>query len=403
MPELDEGLAELRDDLRTAIRRPDLGQVATLSRQQNMRRNVQIGAIVAIVLVSLVVPVLRSVPSNPATTPHHYDYEVDFGDADHGYALGSDCDSRNGPCSFTLLASSDGGRSWHAGTLPKTGWNYKGASLDVLGPNQIVFTPHPVNADALSSYYVSEDAGRTWRPFVLRVGGAAGVIPSGTVLRYICVRPPQVRGCASGLGVMTPDKNELTPVPTQPPLARLWQAGTVQTAGGRYWATGKLATSSPWTVTVTSDAGVTWATTQLEDVPGTPSSATGDAWSVVEQGGVMYATVRGAIGDGPGGLLAVFRSTDHGGSWTRTWYATEEKGLPGVTGSPIATTDGRLIVYAPAQGALESTDGGRTFTRSSLKLRGQVRWTRGGYVVSGPEHSWDISRDGVDWRTFTLP
>jgi hypothetical protein len=402
MPELDEELAELRDDLRTAIRRPDLGQVATLSRQQNIRRNVQIGAIVAIVLVSLVVPVLRSLPSNPVATPHHYDYEVDFGDVDHGYALGTDCDSRNGPCSFTLLASSDGGRSWHERTLPKTGGDYRGASLEVLGPNRLVFTPHPANAGAIAGLYVSEDAGRTWREFVLRAGGAAGVIPSGTVVMQFCVQPPRIPGCTSGLGVMTPDKNELTPAPTQPPLVQPLQPGTVQTAGGRYWAAGKHATSGQWAVAVTSDAGLTWATTQL-DVPGTPSSATGDAWSMVEQGGVMYATVRGAIGDGPSGLLAVFRSTDHGVSWTRTWYATEEKGLPGVTGSPIATTDGRLIVCSPAQGAFESTDGGRTFTRSSLKPRGQVTWTRGGYLVSGPENSWDISRDGVDWRTFTLP
>jgi hypothetical protein len=117
----------------------------------------------------------------------------------------------------------------------------------------------------------------------------------------------------------------------------------------------------------------------------------------------MYATVTGARENGPSELLAVFRSTDAGVSWTRTWPGSSATRLLNVTGDAIATSDGRLIVRPSADGPFESSDGGRTFTPSSLRLLGTVTWTRGGYLARHPENAWDISQDGVTWRTFTLP
>jgi hypothetical protein len=401
MSELDTGLEELRADLRAGIRRPDLGHVAGRARRQKVRRRTQIGSIVAVVLVIAVVPLLRSAPADdnrPANPSPDYTYEVDFADADHGYALGSDCVT-NELCWFTLLATTDGGRSWQPRTLPKASGRYKSGGMHVFGPNQVVFSL--VGEDgAPGGEFISDDAGRTWRGWSgLRASETATAIPAGASLMHICLDYTAGGGCVSGLGATVPDKGEVSPTPTQPPLVRPLQAGGVPTAGGRYWAAGKDASSGRWAIAVSSDAGVTWATTQL-DVPGEPSTAGGDAWSVVEQGRVMYATVRGVFRSRTPSLLAVFRSTDKGLSWTTV---APVAGVEEMTGSPIATTDGRLIVYSGVDGTLESTDGGRTFTRSSVRLPGKVTWTRGGYLAYRPEHGWAISRDGVNWRTLTLP
>jgi hypothetical protein len=400
MSELDSGLTELRDDLRATINRPDLGQVAGRARQRSVRQRMQLGAIAAVVAVSVTVPVLRSVPDGPADLPvtPDYHYQVDFADADHGYALGSDCEP-GGSCSFTLLATEDGGRSWEPRTVPKDGGPYREGSVSVFGPSRVTFTFVRSTSDTIAQF-VSEDAGRTWRAFEVWGVGASSPIPSGASLMHIC--RDSSSECLSGAGVMSSDRGELLPTPAQPPLGGPLLVGRVATAGGRYWMAGTHEASGRWAIAVTSDAGRTWATTEV-DVPGKASSESGEAWSVVEQGDVMYATVRGAIGSGPFGLLAVFRSTDQGMSWTRTWYATPTEGLQGLAGSPIATADGRLIVYSTVDGPFESSDGGQTFTRSSLPLPGKVVWTRAGYLVLRPETGYDLSSDGLDWRTFTLP
>jgi hypothetical protein len=405
MSELDTGLEELRTDLRAAIRRPDLGQVATRARQQRMRRRTQIGAMVAVVLVIVAVPLLRSTSRHqPADPPEKqtpsYDYQIDFADTEHGYALGSDCDSASF-CLFTLLATTNRGKSWAPRTLPKISGKYEGSYLRVFGQSQLAFELVLSTGETIEEF-LSDDAGRTWRKFEVNDVGAPGRIPSGATLMQVCVGHTVGGACVSGVGVMVADKGELSPTPAQPSLVDPVQAGGAPTAGGRYWAAGKDSRFAGWAIAVSSDAGVTWATTPL-DVPGTPSSTTGDAWSVVELGGAMYATVRGAIGSGPSGLLAVFRSTDHGVSWTRMWNATPTAGLAGVTGSPIATTDGRLFVWSSVTGTFTSSDGGRTFTRSSVLLLGPVMWTRGGYLMREPERGYAISHDGLSWRPFVLP
>jgi hypothetical protein len=404
MSELDTGLAELRDDLRAAMRRPDLGHVATRARQQRMRRRAQIGAIVAVVLVIVTVPLLRSVSDDhrPAAPPHHEykparvpDYTMDFADADHGYALRSACD---GPCTFALFASTDGGTQWERRELPKGDRKYLKGELTVLGPDTLQFLRFLSGAMGSTESYLSTDGGRTWLWSNPRGPTAPAAIPPEAILQQTCILSGNGDECPIALAMQMPDGKLLSPVLTQPPL-REPRPGVVATSGGRFWATGQEPASGKWAVSVTSDAGATWATNLL-DVPGTP--ATGDAWSVVEHGGVMYATVTGALENGPSELLAVFRSTDAGVSWTRTWPSSSKTRLLNVTGDAIATSDGRLIVRTSADGPFESSDGGRTFTPSSLRLLGTVTWTRGGYLARHPENEWDISQDGVTWRTFVL-
>lgn len=401
MSELDTSLRKLRDDLRTTINRPDLSQVADRGRQRTVRRRMQIGAIVAVLLVSVAVPLLRSLPdaSPPATPPQaevSVTYQVDFADASRGYALRSDCEDPDGPCAFVLWATADGGQGWQPRPLPTDNGHYSSADLMVEGPGKLLYDLVPAEDDGtIATRYVSSDAGRTWQELTWGDAGAPTAIPKGARLFQTCV--PNGDECAIGVGVWSPDGNQWLPAPTRPGLDDL-SIGAVATSGGRFWAAGLDPVTGKWAVSVTSNGGAVWATTPL-DLPGKPRLNRG--WYVVEQDGVMYTTVEGTIGMGPVELLAVFRSTDDGVSWTRTWQAAGDQRLPAVLGTPVATTDGRLLVYSTTEGTFESTDG-QTFTKASRQLPGPVTWTRAGYLAQVREDTYELSRDGRSWQRFAV-
>ena len=401
MSELDTSLRKLRDDLRTTINRPDLSQVADRARQRTVRRRMQIGAIVAVVLVSVAVPLLRALPdASPPATPPRADgsvtYQVDFANASRGYALRSDCQDPDGPCAFALLATADGGRGWQPRKLPVDNGHYSSAELLAQGAEKLLFYPIPADdSDMIVKQYFSSNAGRTWRELTPDGVGAPTAIRDGALLSMMCV--PNGDECAIGAGVRSPDGSQALPALTQPRLDEL-SVGDIATAGGRLWAAGLDPVTGKWAVSVTSNGGATWATTPL-DLPGKPRL--NRAWSVVEHGGVMYTTVEGTIGVGPVELLAVFRSTDDGVSWARTWQAAGDQRLPSVLGTPVATADGRLLVYSTTEGTFESTDG-QTFTKASRQLPGPVTWTRAGYLAQVRAGTYELSGDGRSWRRFEV-
>lgn len=401
MSELDTSLRKLRDDLRTTINRPDLSQVADRARQRTVRRRMQIGAIVAVVLVSVAVPLLRALPdASPPAKPPRADssvtYRVDFANASRGYALRSDCQDPDGPCAFALLATVDSGQTWQPRKLPVDNGHYSSAELLLQGPDVLLYYPLPSDDDAtIVKQFLSADAGRTWLELV---GGSAGpptAIPEGALLSQVCV--PNGDECAAGVGMWSGVGNQMLPALTQPGLDEL-SIGDTATAGGRFWAAGFDPVTGKWAVSVTSNGGVTWATTPL-DLTGKPRL--NRAWSVVERDGVMYTTVEGTISTGPVELLAVFRSTDDGVSWTRTWQAAGDQRLPAVMGSPVATADGGLLVYSTTEGTFESTDG-QTFTKASRQLPGPVTWTRAGYLAQVRAGTYELSRNGSSWRRFEV-
>jgi hypothetical protein len=369
MSELDTSLQSLREDLRSSINRPNLGRVAYRARQRTVRRHMQIGAIAAVVLVSVAVPVLKSLPTADQTAQPPTDtpvrYQVEFADATHGFALGSDCAGSNGPCTFTLLATTDGGRNWQPRKMPVDGGKHEQAQLGVFDTDNLVLQAYSAESGSVPLRFTSGDTGRTWRETGLTAQSSGDAAAS---LR------------------------------AQPPLTDL-RPGKEPTAGGRYWTAGRDQTTGQWSISVSSDAGETWATTPV-DLPGEPWQM-GDSWSVVEGGGVMYATVRGTLGIGPLKLLAVYRSTDEGVSWTQQWRATQENVLMAVDGSAIATSDGRLLVYSTVDGTQESPDGS-TFARAGRQLPGPATWTRAGYLVPVKDNRYELSQDGRRWRAFEI-
>lgn len=371
MSELDTSLQELRDDLRSSITRPGLARIAGRARQRETRRRMQIGAITAVVLVSVAVPVLRSLPSEDrrtATPPPSVRYQVDFANATHGFALGSDCVRSTGPCTFTLLATTNAGENWQPRTMPVDGTKYDGAQIGVLDQERLVIQAYKAGQGPDPVRYASDDAGRTWNGEEFNAANSAG-------------------GDEPALRLQTP-----------PPLVDPQQAET-PTAGGRHWAVGRDQSTGQWTIAVTSNKGVTWATT-LVDLPGEPYRG-GTPWSMVENDGVLYLTVVGSIGVGPFGLLAVYRSTNKGVSWTETWRGSQTNVLIAVDGSAVATNDGRLLIYSAVDGTLESRDG-RTFTRAKRQLLGPVTWTRAGYLAAGKNNRYELSSDGRKWRSFDV-
>lgn len=111
-------------------------------------------------------------------------------------------------------------------------------------------------------------------------------------------------------------------------------------------------------------------------------------------------------GTRPGGeqeLLALFRSTDDGRSWQRTWRPTADA-VPGLLRSLVAGADGSLRLYrdGPDNGVYTSTDGGRTLTRSGSTRLGPVIWTRAGYLAWSQEQV-EVSTDGLNWTRSDLP
>jgi hypothetical protein len=402
MSDLDTMLTGLRDDLRAAITPPDLAHVTGRARQRTVRRRMQVGAVAAVVAVSVAVPVLRSLPDadqSPAepTVPASTTFDVDFADPDHGYALGSDCTEPEGSCRLTLFASADGGRSWETSGLPKGGERYSWGQLTVLGADRLL-VDRASDPDMRVSRIISTDRGRTWRDGELGGVAAPAPLPGDARTHSVCVGEAEDGGCRPGVGALSPDGDTVVPAPAQPPLVEP-QAGRFATEGGHFWAAGVDRRTGRWAISVTSNGGTTWSTTPVA-IPGEPSM--NDAWAVVEADGVLYATLQGSIAKGPFGLLAVFRSTDGGATWTNPWRATQDTVLQAVLGSPVATADGRLLVYSATTGTHESRDGGRTFTRSGQRLPGEVQWTRGGYVAERGQHAYAVSADGIRWRDFRI-
>jgi hypothetical protein len=392
MSELDDSLRELRDDLRSSLCRRGLSDVAARARQRSVRRRMQVGAVAAVVMVSVAVPMLRAMPDDrsPAAPPaDRYEYELDFADPSHGYALGRDCVET---CRFTLLATSDGGRSWQPRPLPPEEGAATDAGVTVAGPERLSFNRSSAAATSTGEFFVSDDGGRTWHPPLTAAPTLLKPIEDGALVVQACVG---ARGdtCVRGLGSLTPQGISM-PAVTQPPLADPVPGGAA-TASGVVWATGRHVGTGQWAVSVTSDGSRTWSTTPL-DLPGKPALAGG--WSVVEGAGLLYLTVVGSIGVGPTGLLAIYRSRDRGRTWTGTWRATPTSVRQGVLGSAVATSDGRLLLYSTLDGTVEAG----TFTRAEHQLPGPVTWTRGGYLSRASAGSFELSADGVHWRTTRI-
>lgn len=396
MSDLDTSLRALRDELHAVIPVPDVERVAGRART---RRRLQIGAVAAVVAVALAVPVLRAMPSAPGPAappvPARTSYDLDFADADHGYALTSSCPEEAGNCSFTMWRTADGGRGWETVQLPPSPnlkSNYFSATMYVLGPEQIAID-RPGGVPGFWDRIYSRDGGQSWQVLDEWFNhDQVGPIPPGGLLSGLCTHQPAPSGGCDHLAAVLPDSGITRNLAAQPPLGLKW-VGPAPTQSGKWWVTGRDRATGTWAISVSGDDGRSWSTTLLA-VPGVPGF---DGWAAVERDGIMYLMAFNSR------LLGVWRSTDAGGTWTRTWGADPAEpaqSLPGVVGTPIATSDGTLV-YSDSITTYVSTDLGRSFRRTGDEVTGTVTWTRAGYLRSDTG-KYALSTDGVRWREFTV-
>lgn len=376
MSELDTELRGLRDELNAAIPLPDFEHVTGRVRA---RRRLQLGAIAAVVVVAVAVPLLRATQSAPPATTNAADttYVLDFADPDHGYALARTCTPGVSGCAFTLYRTADGGRTWAPRHLPpaldpKTG--YFAATMYVLGPDAVAIDqPARDHLDRMTS----SDGGRTWQRSRQPGGGSESApLPRGALMTSRCGVPVVRTNRCLEIGTIEPATGRFVRTPTQPPLVPM-QFGPAATPSGAYWVVGQNATTDRYEIAVTADGGGTWS---VSDLSASWSAGPPD-WSVVENDGVMYVLADSRV----------WTSTDDGRTWT---FASARSG---VAGSPIAARDGSLLVSDGAS-TWKSTDRGRTFVESDEKPFGVI-WTRGGYLSLAP---FALSGDGLHWREFSV-
>lgn len=381
MSEVEEALRGLRNELHAALPAPDVDRLTT---RATARARTQTTVMAAVVAVAVAVPVLRLLPdATPpaAPPPPRAALAIDFADEKHGYALTSSCEES---CTFTLLATSDGGRTWEPHRLPSPqvpDSGYFNASLSVVGPEHVVIDePDLPNRRRI----LSTDGGHSWVPVLDYIDLDTPAPALTGTLGHRC--PPVFRldTCSQPGTIGLDGVTRL--VPGVPQLAHT-QIGQAPTSGGRYWFVGRDPETSAWTIGVSSGSG--WAMTAL--APNGIVAA--DGWSVVEADGTMIATATGADA-----LLGVWHSADGGRSWVRTWQPIPR--MAGLVGTPVLTSDGVLLV-SDGKVIHQSTDLGHTFTRTDDPALGKVTWTRGGYLrVNGGQYA--LSTDGRHWRGFVV-
>lgn len=287
-------------------------------------------------------------------------------------------------------------------TLPPDGIT---ADLIVLGPGRALITEgHALQADRT---WYTRDRGRTWRAGTTRPSGTTTSVPDGGRLVADCVRPDdENNGCArSRLAVIMPDTGRYLVLAQQPPLGGQLVPGS-ELPGGVLTAAGRLG-DSPGTgalgLALSKDRGRTWT---VADLPGT--GAKGWTFEVSSAKGVLYAAQRGGLPAGipvKNGLLTLHSSKDGGRTWTRTWRFRPGVELRSILGVPVAAADGSLSISSE-DGSWRSTDGGRTFARTSTGGRptGWIWHTPIGYLVGNSTDAvaYRTSADGISWRDFTL-
>ncbi len=424
MPEidLDDELAALRADLRESLPVPGMTTVRRRAKQRVVRRRMQIGAVVAVVAVSAAVPALRPhiVPdpapagSPPASRPAEPTYPkgpfvsgFGFADADHGYAVRATCAKDRSPnCQEKLLATSDG-EHWESRSLPrpKESPSWALGQLRVLGPDEVTvdWSLSPTNERTYRAHSV--DGGRTWQavPVPPVVTDTVDSIPDGGLLAPGCaVLVGGSQQCSERTFVVeVPGSGASARLANEPPLTAML-AGDIPTADGQWWVVGRDPKTEHWGIALSDDDGRTWRTTVLD----WRGSVYAGGWSVAASGGTLYASAIGALPNASNGLVAVFRSTDGGRSWERTWVPDDDKQPRRVYNGPIAAADGTLVVSTIGGDAKTYTshDGGRTFTEAPDGQPGGAIWTRIGYVASAGDSGKEYltSPDGLNWRKLTI-
>jgi hypothetical protein len=417
--DLDQELARLGDEVRTSMSVPGLDKIVARHKQRVVRRRMQIGAVAAVLVVSMAMPLLREqlepAPRKPAAPPEKtgdmpkepFFTNVDFVDDDHGYAIRMACE--NGireRCKEELLVTEDG-THWEHRRLPrpKSAPSWAGATLVPLGRDEIVIDWSASAAiESPEVYRVrSTDSGRTWEHVAVpdTVTDTVEEIPDGGKLIRTCAEVVNAKPqCGErGVGVLLPGSGRSALLTNRPPLVAP-TAGDNPTADGRWWMVGRDAKTNRWALAISDDDGRSWTTTSLNMT----ASVDPFGWSVVSSGGTLYATAIGPRSNTSNALMAIFLSDDGGQTWQRTWKPVGEEAPRRVFSNAVVGDDGTLAINATDGKAYLSRDGGRTFTETEPRFGDYAFWNGTGYIAVDVDsgRDVDVSKDGVHWRKVKI-
>lgn len=311
--------------------------------------------------------------------------ELMAGDIDHLYLDYQDCRSK--PCKPMLASSADRGRTWRKLPLPEqhapkfssprvvqvlgsmvlaTSW-YQPDDGENVGPGTRQVT-----------YWVSADAGGTWRQAQVR---DADALPAGRPVFQglggdVAVDPATWDVVRLGGG--GPGQAMLLDVP---PGAGLWRVAGAPGGG--------------LVAEVSQDGGRTWDKRPLPKLPPAGKGAPSDRYALwTTDGRTVYFVEK--LRDS----IRLHASGDGG----RTWSPRAEVDLNGPLLS-VLPIDDRTVIVEGTQGTYRSTDQGRTFTRVGPSLGSRAHAIPGGFTIptNNNEYSAWISLDGAEWTYVHHP
>lgn len=317
-------------------------------------------------------------PSTPAVAIQSTVVAADGVDLDHVYALVNVCaaDSCNLQLSQIQQNPTPGVGPDRIGLLrDKSSQFLSGFRLDALSQTSVVASAVPPNG---GRRFVRVDTGKS-------VDATANAVAK--------VGDPVAPIDGSGeLWGMDPQSNQLGSLANQPPVRQPSVASVPASKG--LWVTGTDASGKQLVVAESSDAGRTWRSSTLEELP----SDAGQPVLASHDGQVAYLLLRGANRQ-----FELWRTGDTGATWQRMsaqlpWDA-DSRGDYGLVVRP----DGSLLAWlstSPTVTYAQLPNGGHSFT-GVQGPGGPVIQVSGGYVsLSGPPK---VSSDGLTWKQATLP
>lgn len=425
MSNLESVLRETLTCAGDAVPPPPAAGIIARARRAHRRRRTTSGvatAVAVLAVVAVVVAVTARSPlgsrhSEPAATrtPTQADFERAFAafgaglvpmagrfvDGEHGFLDTQDCrdatvSASGRSCGRTLLATSDGGRSFAVRTLPAG--SSRQDRLYVFDAQHLVVTTDWTGGVAGASHrWVSSDAGRTWRSVSPAPSGTVSTIPEGGQLFELTTAAG--RRLAETDYVLLANGSSYRLAGTPGGLVTGGHNPFTGEIGGRFFMT--TAPGGPLAVWSSSDRGASWQRAVL------PAPA--QDFTVMGFGGGRYLAAAelngvGGPGDGVGGPGDPALTSTDGVHWQMVpspSYASIPSWEPGYGKCPIAGTG---LDPAPVPGSTFAPRPPRSPTTTPTAAQTCLAWevdigmSPGGLLVSDNTSLWRLAPGTSSFR-----
>lgn len=328
-------------------------------------------------------------PYGTASVPHNTDWIADlsFADPDHGWALGSTCQSPSVVCRRSLWHTADGGQIWSelaTPTLPPIP-PYAGTHPDV---SKVLFVTARDGLVYGPDLLATHDGGATWTTMPMPKGVAGMSYQVGVLWALLgqpCLPRDTLLLCAPEI-VRSRDLGQTwQPFASQPDLHGVMPL-MLRSDHGHAW----LITDH---IERTADDGASWSSAELpvgcrpRALRTLASFAGGTLWLDCVLGASAGAEGRG-----------IYTSTDFGVTWTQAFPPTGTPTSLNTSGYSIqlVAVSNRRAFLGLDRYALEVTDdGGRTWRPAIAPGDGYSR----ALVFADVAHGWYATLAGEIWRT----